>query len=499
MMNESYKGRVIDLKEILSMIRRRKWLVIIPTLIGVGVAFGAIRLMNPIFESSTIIWIDRPSNVSRELVNLIGGQAERRQADTRGELAALQNELTSQTYLTRLIQDLKLDNDPAVARASARRKQNQPQLSLDQIKYSLLTDQLKQQIHVDDVGQDQIRIAVESEDPVRARDMAARLATILEEEKAKYELDRILDNQSFADLQLRKTEHDYQVALDSLTASQSRLSKMQLPENISSETNRREIQSSVDKTKLDMSNYSDELAQLKNQLAEFELTNPRVKYTDSLVDLRTEIDGQIATSANMMEHYVWDDQVIININIRINDNIRMLEDEINKAVEQQYAALPKNQRDLLSRYFIVKEHVEILQSREKQMRLALERIDDRTNLLPKLQAHVSELQGQVQEARRYRDAFRSEEATVGILSERAKDRTKYKVIEPARVPLSPIWPDKKKILVMGLALGLVLGGAVVFGVEMLDRSFKRVEDIEDELDLPVLATIPKIENLNIRR
>ena len=499
MMNDSYKGKVIDLKEILGMVRRRKWLLVIPTIIGVAVAFGAIRMMQPVYESSTIIWIDRPSNVSRELVNLIGGQPDRRPADTRGEILAMQNELTSQTYLVRLIQDLKLDNDPAIARAAAEQKQNQPQMSLEQIKYSLLTDQLKQQIRVGMVGEDQIRIAVESVDPVKARDMAARLATIMEEEKAKYELDRILDNQSFADLQLRKTEHDYQVALDSLTAAQSRLNKLQLPENIASEANRREIQSSIDKIKPEMSDYTNEVSQIRGRLSEFDQSNPRMKYTDSLVDLRTEIDGQIATFANMMERYIWNDQVVININIRIADNIRLLESEINQAVEEQYAALPKNQRELLSRYFIVKEHAEILQSREKQMRLALERIDERINLLPKLQANVTELQGQVQEARRYRDAFRTEETTVGILTERAKERTNYKVIEPARVPLAPFWPDKKRVLVMGLALGLVLGGAAVFIVEMLDRSFRRVEDVEDELDLPVLATIPKIENLNVRR
>ena len=44
-------------------------------------------------------------------------------------------------------------------------------------------------------------------------------------------------------------------------------------------------------------------------------------------------------------------------------------------------------------------------------------------------------------------------------------------------------------------LGLILGAAAVFIVEMYDNSFKRVEDIEEALQLPVLATIPKIERL----
>ncbi len=83
--------------------------------------------------------------------------------------------------------------------------------------------------------------------------MVTRLAEILEQERTKYELERILDNQSFADLQLQKTEYYYQKAIDSLTAAQTRLTTLMLPENISSEKNRRDILSDIDKTDLEIS------------------------------------------------------------------------------------------------------------------------------------------------------------------------------------------------------------------------------------------------------
>jgi capsular polysaccharide biosynthesis protein len=55
-----------------------------------------------------------------------------------------------------------------------------------------------------------------------------------------------------------------------------------------------------------------------------------------------------------------------------------------------------------------------------------------------------------------------------------------------------------KIGLMGLALGLVIGGGAVLLVELLDTSFKRVEDVEEVLGVKVLATVPKIENLKLR-
>jgi capsular polysaccharide biosynthesis protein len=52
-----------------------------------------------------------------------------------------------------------------------------------------------------------------------------------------------------------------------------------------------------------------------------------------------------------------------------------------------------------------------------------------------------------------------------------------------------------KIIMMGIMLGLVVGGAATMLVELLDKSFKKVEDIEHYLDLTVLGVTPEIEYL----
>jgi len=500
-MNDSQDFKAINLKELIGIIKKRKWFLIVPLIIIVGISYGTTYFLKPKYQSSTIVWIDKPSNVSRELRNLIGSNRQIRESrdEQQRKLLALQTEITSHSFLKQLIQDLKLDDDPEITRKAAKARESTPEYSLEQLKYNLLVEKLRKQIKVSFYGLDQIKITVESENPVLCRDMAKRLTEIMEQEKTKYEMEKILDNQSFTDLQLQKTEYYYQLAIDSLNAAQARLTKLQLPENISSESNRMDILASLDKIKLEIGDYNKELSSLQEKLKKLKLTKARLKYTDTVVELRTTIDGLITTYANMMEKYLWNNQNIINVNIRLNNNIKLLEQAIASAVNAQYASYPSNQLAILKRNFIVKENIDILTSKKSRLKQTLDKIDERINSIPKLQSEISELQNKVENARHYRDAFRSEEATTGILSERAKERTKYKVIEPAEIPLAPFWPNKPKIIIIGLVMGLIVGGAFIFIVEMLDNSFKRIEDVERELGIPVIATIPKIDKLMIKK
>ncbi len=492
--------RTIDLQDILSIVWRRKWLLIIPLILVTGIAYGGSYFLPERFSAYTIIWIDKPASLSRELRGLIPTEGPTRESPSarRERLAALRNELTSQLYLSQLIKDLGLDNDPEVSLKAAKMREQNPSFSMEYLKQRILMQQLREQIGVGFAGQEQIQLSVESHDPVLARDMVAKLAEVLEREKTRYEMERILDNQSFADMQLQKTEYDYQIAMDSLTEAQTRLHRQQLPNEISSEQNRADVMADVEQTEMEIEDLRTELATIERRLKDIGLERLRLRYTDSLVELRARIDNQVSNLAGMMERYPWASQSITAVNVKIGQNVRFLEEEIGSAVTDQFASYPESSRELLTNYFSLREQIDILNSRQSQLRQAYRRIEDRITSIPRLAAEVQELERRVADARKYRDAFRTEESIVEIHTDQARDRTKYRVIEPASVPLTPIWPNRVKIGLMGLALGLVIGGGAVLLVELLDSSFKRVEEVEEFLGVKVLATVPKIENLKLR-
>ncbi len=491
----------VNVNDILSIILRRKWLIFIPIIVITGLAWGSTYFLTPEYRSSTIIWIDKPTNVSRELGQLLGVEGRGRESgdDRRRRLKALKNEITSQTYLYQLIRQMQLDEDPEVSREAARMRESNPSFSLEQIKYNILLEQLRSNISVSFVGTDQIELAFVSEDPTKAKEMVSAITEILEKEKTKYELERILENQNFADLQLQRTEYYFNQAIDSLTAARSELTSLQLPSNISADGNLRDIRSDIADAEKEIEDIKTKRVALLSEMKSLGLENMRLDHSDSIVELRASLDGQISAFAAMMEKYAWNEQSIISVNIRLNDKISKLEDQIDRAVSIQFASYPKNQQVLLKKYFAIEEKLDFQRLLRTRLQQSLDRLTTRINRLPRLLAEINELENKVAEARKYRDAFRSEEATVEILSERAKERTTYRVIEPARIPLTPFWPDRKKVLAMGVMLGLLLGGVSVFLVEIFDDSFKKKEDVERELGLPVLATIPRIERLKTLR
>ena len=84
------------------------------------------------------------------------------------------------------------------------------------------------------------------------------------------------------------------------------------------------------------------------------------------------------------------------------------------------------------------------------------------------------------------------EAQIAVNMEKKQKGEQFQVIDRAQVPRNPVSPDMKKLFLITVALGLGIGGGLIFLIDYFDSSFKRLEDIEKNLGISVLATIPKI-------
>jgi hypothetical protein len=67
------------------------------------------------------------------------------------------------------------------------------------------------------------------------------------------------------------------------------------------------------------------------------------------------------------------------------------------------------------------------------------------------------------------------------------------LIEPPRLPITPFAPERRKILLLAIAMGVVLGLGSAVVMEYLDLTMKSVEEIELVLGLPVLGAVPKMQ------
>jgi tyrosine-protein kinase Etk/Wzc len=74
------------------------------------------------------------------------------------------------------------------------------------------------------------------------------------------------------------------------------------------------------------------------------------------------------------------------------------------------------------------------------------------------------------------------------LQESDKDE-KFRIVEEARMPLFPSWPNKPAVLLIGLLSGLAVGVGLVLIVERVDKSFITVEEAGENLPEPVIGSI----------
>ena len=82
------------------------------------------------------------------------------------------------------------------------------------------------------------------------------------------------------------------------------------------------------------------------------------------------------------------------------------------------------------------------------------------------------------------------EAEIAVNMERKQKGEQFRIIDPARIPLKPISPDMRKLLILAIAAGLGIGGGIIFLLDFFDSSFRRPADVESYLGLSVLATVP---------
>jgi hypothetical protein len=82
------------------------------------------------------------------------------------------------------------------------------------------------------------------------------------------------------------------------------------------------------------------------------------------------------------------------------------------------------------------------------------------------------------------------EAQIAMSMEKKQKGEQFRIIDPAKLPERPIRPNLRKIFLLAILAGLCLGGGLSYVVELRDTSYKTPEEVEKDLQLPVLVSMP---------
>ena len=68
-----------------------------------------------------------------------------------------------------------------------------------------------------------------------------------------------------------------------------------------------------------------------------------------------------------------------------------------------------------------------------------------------------------------------------------------RIIEAVKVPENPVSPNKKLNIAIAFLLGFMVSVGLSFLLEFLDNTYKNKEQLEKDLEIPVIGAIPNIE------
>jgi len=172
-----------------------------------------------------------------------------------------------------------------------------------------------------------------------------------------------------------------------------------------------------------------------------------------------------------------------------------LNNDIGAWVDGRVPELSQEQKSLVSNYLAGNITLDFNRSKRATLDQYILKAKTMVGEDPTTEITLSRLQSEIDSYRRFYDLFvsHSQNAAISQSAKKVEAEAKFAIIKPAALPLAPASPNRIKILGIGIALGLMLGFGAVMLMEVLDNSFKRVEDVTTYLNLNVIGTIPKME------
>jgi polysaccharide chain length determinant protein (PEP-CTERM system associated) len=141
-----------------------------------------------------------------------------------------------------------------------------------------------------------------------------------------------------------------------------------------------------------------------------------------------------------------------------------------------------------------------LQTRTQAYQAEVEELEKRVDIIPEIEAEVQRLdrdygmnKDQYQELLKRRESARLSEEV-----DQTADDVKLKVIEPPRVPLTPIGPNRILYASVALGVSLAAGGGFAFLLAQINPRFNSSDELKEFAKLPVIGSVSLVSGRRYR-
>ncbi len=491
----------ISFDDIKAIIFKRKWLVGGVFLASVVIA-GILCVVLPVsYRSQTLILVESQKIPENYVQALVGHTIEER-------LNSIQQQVMSRTVLTQMIQEFDLYPD------EVRRKGME--MVVEHLRRDITVTTMAAKSLRSASGIDAFSISFAHENPITAMKVTAKLASNFIEENLKVREQLVEGASEFL-------EQELVLAKDRLEAQERSISLFktkhmgELPEQVQANI------SALDRLQLQQSSTteaiqkaSDRLTLMEKMIREYDSSSmggaipgaTGMAVTDPLVNRLKELEKMLATlQAEYKDTYpdvVSTKEEIQTIRAQLKGRLKEKEEGEKAGVGEKLAASVKDMKmsDLYLRELTRQRDeakLEIASQKERLFRIK-EEVRQYEGRVEKAPTREQELMILVRDYNNLKDNYRTlldkklNARLAGNLEKRQKGE-QFRILDPANVPNNPEKPNKLQIMLVGLGLGFGLGVGGAVALELLRPVFRRSDDVENLLQLRVLASIPNFRQL----
>jgi polysaccharide chain length determinant protein (PEP-CTERM system associated) len=489
-------GKVYKPEDVLQILRRRIWLLLVPFSIVSAATATYSRYLPDIFRSETLILVV-PQRVPESYV--------RSTVTTRIEdrLQSISQQILSRTRLERIIQDFNL--------------------YVEQRRTGIMEDiveQMRRDIVIQVVKGDAFRVSYTGQDPRTVMKVTDRLASLFIEENLRDREVLAEGTNQFLEAQLEDSRRrliETEKKLESYRKQFSGQLPSQLESNLQVVANTQmQIRAVVES----MNRDRDRHLMLERQLAELE--NPNLETAPAapvVVPANSDGTGGGSPAQQLEAAKVALTQLQLRLKSDHPDVLRVKRIVANLQAKADAEAAdapvsPENVRlspvellrrkriaDVRAEFEQLNKQIASEQAEEKRLRQIAAGYQQRVELAPTRESEMIELTRDYETLQKQYTSLLSkkEESQISANLERRQIGEQFKLLDPARLPERPTSPNRQQINTFGLVAGLAIGIALIVLVELRDTSFKTDEDLLSVLGLPVLAVVPLMQSNTERR
>jgi succinoglycan biosynthesis transport protein ExoP len=472
----------------LSVFRRRKWWLVLPIVASIGVGAALVRWLPKEYKGTATLGVLAPA-VSP---NLVGQSAPFDNADRQ---RALSQQLLSAPVLARVAREERLASGTLDDGLIGRLRKS---VSIAVPEPVAQTNEPRKL--------DTFLVSYSDSDPARAQRVTNRLATVFIDETSKTREEQAEHTSSFISAQLQASHQ----RLNELEAKLRRAKESyigQLPEQTQANLQTLSgLRSQLDSNATALRGEQDRLSMAERQIESLRqgvnevLLLPRGgtfaadKASSGPQARIVSVQAELAAARAM---YTDKHPEIARLQEELATARREAAAEKDKPAEDREAMLQgdPNYRQLVAEREMGRMRIRELQRAEADIRRQIGVYQARVESAPMVEQQLTSVTRDYElEKAQYSELTKKlNEASMAENVERNRRGEQFTVLYPAAYPTEPTKPLPIRVMLLSIVGGIVAGAALTFLREYLDRSVHDVRDLRDELDLPVLGQVTRIE------